>query len=185
MTLKLKKEGYDEDYIQTFIETLENSNKLKATSNTEFKKLLKEQKDNAVVEQERIDNISRQRREKENNDVKEMKDFIASKTDIQGVKLSKKEQQELPEYMFKNTVDVEGGRKITKFYHDLFTGFKNKENLTLIAKIVKAGFKLDDIKADLATVTTKNVRQEIQRQESGKTRVKIKSSEGKAIHELI
>lgn len=186
MSLKLKKEGYDEDYINTFIETLENSNKLKTTSSTEFKKMIAEQKEAEKEEQKRIDNIARQRREKENKDITEMKNFVTSKTEIQGVKISKKEQAELPEYMFRNSVKLDGGGATTKFWYELITGLKDKDNATLIAKIVKAGFKLDDIKKDLATNVSSNVRKEIQRQEGGKvSKVRIKSGEGKALHELI
>lgn len=185
MSFKLKKEGYDEDYINSFIETLENTNKLSATSGTEFKKIVKAQNDADSEEQERINNIARERREKESGNIKAMREFVATKTEIQGVKLSKKEQSELPEYLFKNKVDVEGGKKITQFYHDLFTGMKDKDNLTLLAKFVKAGFKLDSIKNDLQTGITKEMRQEIQRQ-GGDRKSKVRISKKEVpLHELI
>ncbi len=62
---------------------------------------------------------------------------------------------------------------------------KDKDNLTLLAKFVKAGFKLDSIKNDLQTGITKEMRQEIQRQ-GGDRKSKVRISKKEVpLHELI
>jgi hypothetical protein len=176
-SIKLARDGYDEEDIKEFIDTLENSNKLKSFSEKEFSKIVKEQRLAEVEKEKEIANIAKVRRDKEYQYKKDVEAHLKDKGSVHGLKVSTKEINEIPDYISKTTVDAGNGRKITPFYKDLFEGLKNHDNIVLLAKIVKNGWNLDSIVSDLEDKTAKGFRREIQRQNGQQVVIKKKKNQ--------
>lgn len=176
--LKLANEGHDEEYIKDFVETLETSNKLKNLSEKEYKLQLKQQEARDIENQNKINNIAKERREKEVKYKNEIADTVKSNDSVVGVKLSKKDKETLPEYIAKANVDLGNGKTTSAFWADFLELRKDKETSILLGKLVKElkeTGKLESIVKDATNNVTKNVRQNIQRQ-SGVTTTKQKTT---------
>lgn len=187
---KLKAEGNDEEFIDTYIENLKNNNKLKSVADKEFNRQLEIQKKKQADEQKRIDTLAKEKREKEFQYKSSLSDILKKNAVVSGVKLSNKEISELPDYLSRTTVEIAGGRKITPFYQDFIEILKDNENTLLLAKVVKdikAGKGLSSIQASVESDTTKKFRTTIQRQQGSNTEASGRkfSMKGKSLADVI
>ena len=176
MELKLQAEGHDEEYIKDMIETLETSNKLKSMSEKDYKLQLRQQELRDAEEQQKINNLAKERRDNEIKYKNEIANTIKDTDTVVGIKLSKKDKEFLPEYLSKSNVNLGNGKTTSAFWADFLELRKDKEASVLLGKIVKElkeTGKVDSITKDVANNITKNVRQNIQRQ-SGVTTTKTK-----------
>ena len=114
------------------------------------------------VERQKADKKSQVESQKEFK--KSISTFVSESTEIKGMPLNKKDSQELPDYISNPTIKLQDGRQITPFYRDLFESFKDKEKLVLLAKLVKNEFDFSDIKKEVATKQTREIKNEFQRQ---------------------
>lgn len=165
---QLKKEGYDEEYIESQIGFLKDSNKLKSISEKHFNKWNKE---NRELEEE-ILNEQKLRKEKSKQDQisfrKEISQYLSNNESINELKFSSKDAKELPDYIGINSVKLQDGREISQFQKDLFESMKDKNSLLILAKMVKNNFSFKDIEKQLATKEANKVKDELERQKDKK-----------------
>lgn len=157
-------DGEDEELIESQIEFYKDSGKLKTVSNKLYNKW-KENREAAIAENvERQEQARKQAIENQRRFKREISEYVSENKNIKGLSIGKADISELPEYIGNASVKLEDGRAITPFYRDLFESMKDKESLVILAKLVKNKFDFSDIKRDVVTKQTKEVKQDIQRQ---------------------
>lgn len=163
---QLKTEGYDDDYINTQLEFLKDSKKLDSVAEKHFDKWKKsdEEKKNKIFEAQQL----KIKTEKENRKKfkAEIKDLIEEADDFNGLKLSKKDKNELPSYMSDKNIKLDNGGSITQMERDLWTALRDKNKSVLIAKLLQNDFDFKDIQKSAETKVAKKVKDNIRRGKS-------------------
>lgn len=160
----LEEEGNDKEDIDSQIEYYKDSGKLKNISSKKFEKWKEKRAEEIEEEVERQKAVKKSQIESQKEFKKSISTFVSESTEIKGMPLNKKDSQELPDYISNPTIKLQDGRQITPFYRDLFESFKDKEKLVLLAKLVKNEFDFSDIKKEVATKQTREIKNEFQRQ---------------------
>lgn len=171
----LEGQGYDQEYIDTHIEVLKDTGKLKLVSEKLKNKIIAEQEkvneqEVAKATQQRQNNIENQRRYKT-----EASDYIKSVDNIKGIVINKKDKQELPAYMSDMNVKMADGRLVTKYQEELFSIFADKEKNTLLAKLIKTNFDFTSITNKTITDYSRSIKDEIQ---NNKNKTTVTESRG-------
>lgn len=161
----LEKDETDKEIIESQIEFYKDSGKLESISTKYFnkwKKDMKAERENLIESQKEA---KRQALENQKEFKKEISTFISKNNEIKGFSLNRKDENELPEYISNPTIKLDNGRQITPFYRDLFEALKDKENIVLLAKMVKDNFNLESFKKNIVTKQTKEIKDNLQRQQ--------------------
>lgn len=158
---QLKKEEYDHDEIEDFIENLTNSGKKAIRAKRIFERLSAEkerQREKAIFEQEE----AKKARIRENNAYREtIKSTLNENKEINGFKINDKEKSEL--YNFITNPNVPSGESYTTGIMDkLNKVFKEPSKLVLLAKILKSDFDFKDFKKKVETETTNKVKSNLE-----------------------
>lgn len=158
---QLKKEEYDHDEIEDFIENLTNSGKKAVRAKRIFERLSAEkerQREKAIFEQEE----AKKARIRENNAYREIiKSTLNENKEINGFKINDKEKNEL--YHFITNPNVPSGESYTTGIMDkLNKVFKEPSKLVLLAKILKSDFDFKDFKKKVETETTNKVKSNLE-----------------------
>lgn len=158
---QLKKEEYDHDEIEDFIENLTNSGKKAIRAKRIFERLSAEkerQREKAIFEQEE----AKKARIRENNAYREtIKNTLSENKEINGFKINDKEKNEL--YHFITNPNVPSGESYTTGIMDkLNQVFKEPSKLVLLAKILKSDFDFKDFKKKVETETTNKVKSNLE-----------------------
>ena len=125
----LQIEGFSEDEIEQEIEELKKEGNLDHAFKMHYRRLKKIQK--RLEEEQR-----RQQEEQINQAKKQIRSVLKEKREVQGVKFSDYEINQLPSYLFDASVEV-NGIKMTPFTRDLLSLYQQPDKLALIAKIVR------------------------------------------------
>lgn len=170
-TLKklLKLEDKDEEEIETEIEYLKDSGKLKLMTEKKFNKYKAEQK----TRQEELVREQAEAIENEKKAIKQSKlkisTFLTSNEEVDGIKFSKDDKKQLPSYMNDKTVKLGNGTTITQMQKELFYDLpKNEKALIQLATLLKnrnedGTFNFDSIAKSSKTKVAQEVRSEIRR----------------------
>ena len=170
LAYKLREEGHDEDFIEEHIEFLKDRGTLEKVASKSFTSWKEEKEEEEAIIVEKQKEVLKKTREKQVQYKKDIASTLSSNTDLKGLKITKQDVKELPEYISSPTVKLEDGRQITPFYKDLFEAIKDPNKVAILAKLVKNDFDFKDIKAKAATETTIKVKEDLQRQkEKNKT----------------
>ena len=158
---QLKKEEYDHDEIEDFIENLTNSGKKAVRAKRIFERLSADkerQREKAIFEQEE----AKKARIRENNAYREtIKNTLSENKEINGFKINDKEKNEL--YHFITNPNVPSGESYTTGIMDkLNKVFKEPSKLVLLAKILKSDFDFKDFKKKVETETTNKVKSNLE-----------------------
>ena len=173
VSLDLKDQGYDQEYIDTQIEFLKDSGKLAGISKKSFDKKIAKQ-DSDI--QETIKQTEKRReaeKEAQKSYKKDISVQISSLDDIKGLVLNKQDKEILPSYISDANIKLQDGRVVTKFQQELFSIFGDKEQTILLAKLVKDKFDFSSITNKEITKQAKSIRENIQNNQ-----VIIKGSKG-------
>lgn len=165
MRFKLSQEGNDEEYIDAQIEFLKDSGKLEGISTKAFGNWKKTQdaEDERLVEEQKARVAAA--RQNALNFRKDITKQVSETKDINGLKFTRQDARELPDYITSATETLEDGRTLTPFYKDLGEALKDKNKVLLMAKLLKSGFDFKDIEKAAATKVAKDVKTNIQRQQ--------------------
>lgn len=161
-----EEEGLDKDLIDSQIDFLKDSGKLKQLVEKKYQiwsSVKEKEQDNLIEQQERI---RENNKEKEKSYRKEISSFISEKDKVGDITLSKQDKRELASYILDKDVMLKNGQTISSFYADLQEVIGKKESLIQLAKILrlrnKAGnFDFTDLKKELETSVTKKVKENI------------------------
>lgn len=173
-TLKklLSLEDKDSEEIETEIEFLKDSGKLKLITEKKFNKYKAEFDTNQKAILQSQDDA----REKEKIAIKESKtkvtNFLNTNNEVSGIKFSIADKKELPSYMSEKTVKLTNGTKITQMQADIFYNIpKNEVALIQLATLLKnrnedGSLNFDSITKSTQTNVTKEVRNNVRREKS-------------------
>lgn len=162
MQQDLESQGYDQDYIDTHIEVLKDSGKLKAISEKVKVKVVAEQDADNEEEVVRASNQKKNNIENQRKYKLKATEYVKSVDNIRGIVINKKDKEELPSYMSDIVVKMGDGRTVTKYQKELFEIFGDKEKNTLLAKLIKDNFDFSSITNKSLTDQSKIIRDKIQ-----------------------
>lgn len=164
MRYKLAQEGNDEEYIDFQIETMKDSGKLEALSTKSFGawKKTQDSKDEELVtaQRERVEAAKKTALTFKRDITK----HVSEVKDINGLKFSRQDARELPDYITNATEQV-NGKQTTPFYKELSEALKDKDKVLVMAKLLKSNFSFKDIEKAAATKVASKVKSDIQRQQ--------------------
>jgi hypothetical protein len=165
---KLIEEGYDDDYIESQIEFLKDSDKLKITAEKYYNKWKKDEEEKEKKYLKSVEEEANARRNSQIEYRKSLAQHLSTLEDIKGFKISKKEISELPEYIAVPNIKTSTNQVITGFQKDLFEAMKDKDKVILMAKILKSDFDFSILEKTLKSEQTKNLKENLQRQKENK-----------------
>ena len=158
---QLKKQDYDHDEIEDFIENLTNSGKKEQRAKKIYERLSSErdrQRDKLIYEQEE----TKKAKIREFNSFKEsVKSTLTDNKEIEGFKINEKEKDDL--FNFIVNANVPNGNTYTTGIIDKINKvFKDPNKLVLLAKILKSDFDFKDLKKKVETETTNKVKSNLE-----------------------
>lgn len=168
MKTMLKKEGYDDEYIDTQIEFLKDSGKLELMSKKQFDVWNKKQTET----NEQLVKAQEQKKKEERESVKIKKTQLAASlqtmTDVDGLKLNPKDKRELPSYMHDKTVELTNGSVISSFHKDVWEALSNETTALQLAKMLRerkqdGSFDFGKIEKNAETKVTRKMKDSVQR----------------------
>lgn len=165
--------GESQEDIDTYVEFLKDSGKMKSVSEKLKDKFVKEDKDIAKREADQRAKMLRERKESERAYKTELGTFIEKEKDFDGVKLSRKEIREFPSYIAESTVELEGGRKISPLQRDIYKALQDKKKTVLLAKLLRDDFKLEDLAKSEKTKKVREIKDNLQGKNGSRTSKKV------------
>ena len=157
----LKEQGYDEEYIQTHIEVLKDTNKLEAIGKKAFEKIVAKQEKETADKVKEIEEANKTKKQKAREFKTDLSTFVGETKEVKGLSLSKEDITALPSYISEPKVELADGRIVTELQADIYKAMGNKESLVALAKVVKSGFDFSSIKKKAITEETKGNRREL------------------------
>jgi len=165
----LEQEGYDSDYIDTQIEFLKDSGKLKMFSEKKFNKW----KTTNKAQQEALVKSQEEFNKKQKQSIREAKkkisSFISENEEVGGITFNKKDKKDLPSYMNDRTIKLQNGNTISQMQKELFYDLpKNEEAFMQLAVLIKnrnedGTFNFDSIIKNTETKVVKKVKDNVRR----------------------
>ena len=163
VTMDLRNQGYDQEYIDSQVEFLKDSGKLGNISKKSFDKIIAEQEaETAGQVQRQKDNVEirkRQAREYKTN----ITTHINSLNEMGGLPISKQDKTILPTYISEPTVELQDGRYVSEMQADLFKVMADKDKIVLLAKLLKTDFDFSAIERKKQTQAARGVRDAVER----------------------
>lgn len=165
----LKLEDKDEEEIETEIEFLKDSGKLKTMTEKKFNKYKTEYNNRqAELVREQDEAIENEKKAIKQSKLK-VSTFLTSNDEVDGIKFSKDDKKQLPSYMNDKTVKLGNGATITQMQKELFYDLpKNEKALIQLATLLKnrnedGTFNFESIVKSSKTKVAQEVRSEIRR----------------------
>lgn len=168
VTQKLVDEGYDEDYIQSQIDFLKDSDKLQITAEKHYAQWKKAEELRDKEYLKRVEDNERAKRDSQIDYRKSITQHLSTVEDIKGFKITKKESAELPDYVAVPNIKTSNGQVITGFQKDLFEAMKDKDKVLLMAKLLRGNFDFSSFEKNIKSEQTRNLKENIQRQKTNK-----------------
>lgn len=173
----LKNEGEDDEFINTQIDILKESDRLESYAKNRYDKWLKdseEEKEN-MVEQQRQAKIATAKTLQE--DKKNLTKFLNATDNVGGLTTNRELKKDLPSYIHDKNIKLENGVTISALQRDLFYELPKSQVGTLqLAILLKnrnedGSFNFDSIKRELETKVTKDMKKDLRRSKttSGKS----------------
>lgn len=162
----LEEDGTDEDIVNSQIEFYKDSGKLESMATKYFEKWKTKRDADVKADVERQREAKQKAIQNQKTFKKELTSFISESESVKGLSVNKKDVSELPDYISTTSVKLQDGRQITPFYRDLFEAFKDKEKVVILAKLIKNGFDFSDIKKEVSTRQTREIKNDLQRQKN-------------------
>ena len=176
VTMDLRNQGHDQEYIDAQIEFLKEKDKLEGIAKKSFDKIVAEQEAETAGQVERqkqiLENKKKAAREYKTN----ITTHINSLEDAGGLPISKQDKTILPTYISEPTVELQDGRFVSEMQADLFKVMADKDKIVLLAKLLKSDFDFSAIERKKQTAASRGIRDEIQR--ADKTQTITSSSSG-------
>ena len=163
ITMDLKSQGYDQEYIDSQVEFLKGSGKLGNISKKSFDR---------IVEQQEAETAGQVQRQKENTDLrkKQAREYktnitthINSLNEMGGLPISKQDKTVLPTYISEPNVELQDGRFVSEMQADLFKVMADKDKIVLLAKLLKTDFDFSAIERKKQTQAARGVREAVER----------------------
>jgi hypothetical protein len=163
VTMDLRSQGYDQEYIDDQIEFLKEKDKLEGIAKKSFDKIVAEQETETAGEVQRqkeaVEFRKKQAREYKTN----ITTHINSLDEMGGLPISKQDKTILPTYISEPTVELQDGRFVSEMQADLFKVMADKDKIVLLAKLLKTDFDFSAIERKKQSQAARGIKDEIQR----------------------
>ncbi len=174
----MREEGFDNEYINSQIELLKESNNLKKYSQQKFKVWTAQ---NEAEQRELFEKQEAERQQtiRERNESKKQISSLMSDTSKLGLSLSMKDKKEMASYLFDEPIRLSSGGTLSRFYNDFFDVIKNPVTMVQIATLIRnkntdGSLNFNPIAKTVETKVVTKVKNEITRNKMNSPR---KSSE--------
>lgn len=169
VSMDLRAQGYDQEYIDTQIEFLKEKDKLEGVAKKAFDKIVAEQEAETAGQVKRqaeaLENKKKAAREYKTN----ITTHINSLEEAGGLPISKQDKTILPTYISEPTVELQDGRFVSEMQADLFKVMADKDKIVLLAKLLKSDFDFSAIERKKQTQAARGIKDEIQRADRTQT----------------
>jgi hypothetical protein len=163
VTMDLKSQGYDQEYIDSQIEFLKDSGKLETISKKSYDKIIEKQESETASQVQRqkelVDNRKKQAREYRTN----ITTHINSLNEAGGLPISKQDKTTLPTYISEPNVELQDGRFVSEMQADLFKVMADKDKIVLLAKLLKTDFDFSAIERKKQTQAARGIKEAVER----------------------
>lgn len=163
VTMDLRNQGYDQEYIDSQLEFLKDSGKLGAISKKAYDKIIAEQETETAGEVARqatlVENRKKAAREYKSN----ITTHINSLDEMGGLPISKQDKSVLPTYISEPTVELQDGRYVSEMQADLFKVMADKDKIVLLAKLLKTDFDFSAIERKKQTQAARGIKEAVER----------------------
>ena len=163
VTMDLKNQGYDQEYIDSQIEFLKDSGKLETISKKSYDRIVAEQEKETAGQvtrqKEVVENRKKQAREYKSN----ITTHINSLNEAGGLPISKQDKAALPTYISEPTVELQDGRYVSEMQADLFKVMADKDKIVLLAKLLKTDFDFSAIERRKQTQAARGIKEAVER----------------------
>jgi hypothetical protein len=159
-------EGMDDEESSDMIEWLQDGGKLEKKAEVINNKI------NSLVSKAEKEALKRQKELKESQELADKKFIsdltaVVKETDkIKDFPITKKDKSELVRYMTKPSVKVGKNKFLTQFQADLQKVTKDNKTFVLLAKLVKNGFDISDIKKTVETKKAVDLKSKLEKQKA-------------------
>lgn len=176
VTMDLRAQGYDQEYIDDQIEFLKEKDKLEGIAKKAFDKIVAEQETETAGQVERQKQILEAKKKAAREYKTNITTHINSLEDAGGLPISKQDKSILPSYISEPTVELQDGRLVSEMQADLFKVMADKDKIVLLAKLLKSDFDFSAIERKSQSRAARGIKEEIQR--ADKTATITSSSSG-------
>lgn len=168
MVAKLKKEGFDDEYIDAQVEFWETGGMLEKLSKKELEKVKENDKVRLKAIADAREAQVREEKEQAKKQKMQVSEYLKDKTHIGDLDIPTKFKNEIPSYISDKTVKLKNGSYITEFQRDFLNDMQNNQDLLLQLAILyknKKGDTLDfsSIVRNTTTKETRKFRNEVKR----------------------
>lgn len=180
----LEDQGFDEEYIETNLEFLKDSGKLKTTATKQFevwKKNNQKQQEALLRQQEEAVKKNKEAIRKEKA---KLSTILGEVEEIKGLKLSKTDRKEIPSYLLDRNFKMENGSTISAFHKDIMEAMSNETTSIQLAKLLRnrnkdGSFNFKELEMITKTKIAQEVKDNIRRNKTNtpKTSASLGSSQ--------
>jgi len=163
VTMDLRNQGYDQEYIDEQVEFLKEKNKLEGIAKKSFDKIVSEQETETAGQVQRQKEVVEYRKKQAREYKTNITTHINSLDEMGGLPISKQDKSILPTYISEPTVELQDGRIVSEMQSDLFKVMADKDKIVLLAKLLKSDFDFSAIERKKQTQAARGIRDEVQR----------------------
>jgi len=155
--------GEDSETIDTYIDFLKESGKLKSVSEKEKTKIISAQEKLASQKAQEQAEAKRQAKENHRKFKNEITSFVLETEKIGDLPLTKQDKKSLPTFISDRNKQLEDGRTVTGLQEALYNALNDKEKTIQLAKILQSDFDFSSIKKAGKTETAREVKRDLTR----------------------
>jgi|694.fasta_scaffold22472_12 hypothetical protein len=163
VTMDLKSQGYDQEYIDSQIEFLKEKDKLEGIAKKSYDKIIEAQENETAGQVQRQKDIAESRKKQAREYKTNITSHINSLNETGGLPLSKQDKTSLPTYISEPNVELQDGRFVSEMQADLFKVMADKDKIVLLAKLLKTDFDFSAIERKKQTQAARGVREAVER----------------------
>lgn len=163
ITMDLKNQGYDQEYIDSQVEFLKDSGKLGSISKKSFDKIIEQQEAETAGQVQRQKETAELRKKQAREYKSNITTHINSLAETNGLPISKQDKLSLPTYISEPNVELQDGRFVSEMQADLFKVMADKDKIVLLAKLLKTDFDFSAIERKKQSQAARGVREAVER----------------------
>ena len=163
VTMDLRNQGYDQEYIDSQVEFLKDSGKLGNISKKAYDKIIAEQEAETAGQVQRQAQAVESRKKAAREYKSNITTHINSLNEMGGLPISKQDKTVLPTYISEPTVELQDGRYVSEMQADLFKVMADKDKIVLLAKLLKTDFDFSAIERKKQTQAARGIKEAVER----------------------
>ena len=163
VTMDLRNQGYDQEYIDDQIEFLKEKDKLEGIAKKSYDKIIAEQEAETAGQVERQKETAELRKKQAREYKSNITTHINGLAETNGLPISIQDKISLPTYISEPNVELQDGRFVSEMQADLFKVMADKDKIVLLAKLLKTDFDFSAIERKKQSQAARGVREAVER----------------------